>query len=117
MCPPTQSKKGGGRGLLYTIGAFTLVGGATVAYAKYDPNFRNWLATNVPYSDKALTFILQEEKTYWENIVSALEELKYSIMGLFQDEKRRKKGTIEQIEEVPKDYKRKLFVLTLFCVV
>lgn len=118
LCPPTEpTKSKGGRGLLYTIGAFTLVGGATVAYAKYDPEFRNWLTATVPYSDSALKFILQEEKTYWETVVSALEELKYSILGLFQDseEIRKSRSSIEQIEEVPKDYKRKLLSSLFFC--
>lgn len=112
MCPPKEPTKqsGGGKGFLFTIGAITLVGGATVAYAKYDPEFRSWLGTNVPYSDAVLKFILQEETSYWETISSALEEFKYSILGLFQDsdEIRKPKPGIEQIEEVPKDYKRKL---------
>lgn len=115
MCPPGEpvKSKGGGKGLLYAIGALTLVGGG-IAYAKYDPDFRQWLATNVPYSDDALKFLLQEEKTYWERIASALEELKFSILGLFQDTSDMRKTGIEQIEEVPKDYKRKLCSAFLF---
>lgn len=119
LCPPDKPQrvrsKSGGSGLLYTIGAFTLVGGGTIAYANYDPNFRSWLGENVPYSDGVLKFILQEEKTYWENVTSAFDDMKDSFVGLFSGESsKRKKVGVEQIEEVPKDYKRKYGI---FCVI
>lgn len=117
LCPPDKPQKvrskSGGSGLLYTIGAFTLVGGGTIAYANYDPNFRSWLGENVPYSEGVLKFILQEEKTYWESVTSAFDDMKDSFLGLFSSEPSKKKIVgVEQIEEVPKDYKRK-YVLFL----
>ncbi|XP_046383946.1 MICOS complex subunit Mic60 isoform X1 [Ischnura elegans] len=51
---------GGGRGLLYTIGGLTLVGGGTLAYAKYDDSFNKWLRNNVPYSEVVLDSVFKE---------------------------------------------------------
>ncbi|XP_071455132.1 MICOS complex subunit Mic60 [Hetaerina americana] len=51
---------GGGRALLYTIGGLTIVGGGTLAYAKYDNSFNQWLRENVPYSEVVLDNVLKD---------------------------------------------------------
>ncbi|XP_060524293.1 MICOS complex subunit Mic60-like [Cylas formicarius] len=54
ICPPDRDKPktsgdgGGGRKLMMALGATTLAAGATLAYAKYDPNFRSKFEDHFP---------------------------------------------------------------------
>ncbi|WP_407807982.1 mitofilin family membrane protein, partial [Staphylococcus aureus] len=52
--PPAPKKKHRGSGAIYTLGALALVGGATIGYAKYDPEFRKTLVEYVPYTDNVI---------------------------------------------------------------
>ncbi|XP_017777213.1 PREDICTED: MICOS complex subunit Mic60 [Nicrophorus vespilloides] len=69
LCPPTPPKSGGGS--LYMIGALTVVTGATLGYAKYDPDFRDWLKERVPFTDDLIRFVAQEDGT-WADQLSKL---------------------------------------------
>nr|CAD7440012.1 unnamed protein product [Timema bartmani] len=81
-CPPSgKSGKqntggGGGTGFVYTIGTLTLIFGGGIAYAKYDPDFREWLGENVPYSDEFFKSIFQEEQSYQLQLENLLKSIK-----------------------------------------
>lgn len=77
-----------------------MVGGATVAYAGYDPDFRKWLGENVPYADDVLKVLLQEETSYLEWLTSLFQDM-------FTKEGSKKMVKPENLEEVPIEYKRK----------
>lgn len=51
-----HSKKSGGGsgGILFAVGALALTGGATLAYAKYDSDFRKTLIQYVPFTESLL---------------------------------------------------------------
>lgn len=80
-----------------------MVGGGTLAYAKYDPDFRKLLTDNAPFTDSLIKFVFQEERSIWENVSRTMEDLKYSVIQLFGGEGRK----VRDIKEVPIDYKRK----------
>nr|CAD7394450.1 unnamed protein product [Timema cristinae] len=87
-CPPSgkSGKKstggGGGTGFVYTIGTLTLIFGGGIAYAKYDPDFREWLGENVPYSDEFFKSIFQEEQSYQLQLENLLKSIKRRFLEL-----------------------------------
>lgn len=46
-----------------------------MSYAKYDPEFREWLNTQVPYSSDAINILFQEDQTISERIDSFLSNI------------------------------------------
>ncbi|KAB0794847.1 hypothetical protein PPYR_11686 [Photinus pyralis] len=100
VCPPPKKKHNSGA--FYTVGFFTLIGGGTIAYAKYDPNFRQWLGANVPLTDGFIKFLFQEERTYLESFTDALDSIKGSVLGVFVGAKKTKVSS--DIPVTPKDY-------------
>ncbi|XP_060528620.1 MICOS complex subunit Mic60 isoform X2 [Cylas formicarius] len=48
---PSPTSKGSGRKVLLTLGTLTIAGGATIAYAEYDPHFRNKLKHYLPFTE------------------------------------------------------------------
>lgn len=89
-----------------------MVGGGTLAYAKYDPEFRKLLAEYAPFTDSLIKFVFQEERSIWQNITRSLDDLKYSVITMFGGEGRKPRD----IKEVPIDYKRKLLSCKCVCV-
>ncbi|XP_066147240.1 MICOS complex subunit Mic60 isoform X1 [Euwallacea fornicatus] len=73
--PPKQEKSGGGGGkLLLTLGALTLAGGATLAYAKYDENFKKTLTTYLPFTEPVLESIdMLSPSILYENTKKSLK--------------------------------------------
>lgn len=51
---------------MYTIGAITVLGLGTIAYAKYEPSFRRYLGETIPYADGFFKVIFAEEQSYGE---------------------------------------------------
>ncbi|XP_019771796.2 MICOS complex subunit Mic60 isoform X3 [Dendroctonus ponderosae] len=105
ICPPNQQKKeretgGGGGKFLFTIGAITLAGGATLAYAKYDADFRKTLTTYLPFTEPVLDSVdsLSPAALY--------ESTKKSILSSFSggDDTKQLPGNQDPIPE-PKEYK------------
>lgn len=79
-CSSSKSKSSGGGGLFYTVGAVTLIGGATLAYAKYDPDFRKTLTDYAPVTDSIIKVLWQEEDTL-ANISKYFNDLSNSILS------------------------------------
>ncbi|KAF5306466.1 hypothetical protein FQR65_LT18569 [Abscondita terminalis] len=96
VCPPPKSKN---YGAYYTLGLLTIVGGGTIGYAKYDPDFREWLCENVPYMDGFLAFLFQEEKTYLQSFTTSLDSLKEKVSGMLFTHTKQK-----DLVEKPKNY-------------
>lgn len=102
--------------MLYTFGAFTLVGGGTLAYAKYDPEFRKLLAEYAPFTDGLIKFVFQEERSIWSNITRTINEWKDSATAALGGEV--KKSKREDLKDLPPiDYKREGFFVIFFVVV
>lgn len=104
-----ETEEKSGSPLLYTFGAFTLVGGGTLAYAKYDPEFRKLLAEYAPFTDSLIKFVFQEERSIWDTLSRTMDDWKDSVITMFGGEGRKARD----IKEVPIDYKRKLQVCKL----
>lgn len=123
ICPPGQSNKhqesgGGGGGKFFLTlgetnqiipfavysyfnnvsGALTLAGGATLVYAKYDPDFRKTLTTYVPFTEPILTTMddLSPAKLY--------DNAKNSLMSTFGGDGQKSLGDKPSIPP-PKEYK------------
>lgn len=122
ICPPGQSNKrqesgGGGGGKFFltlgkrsqftkhfyhyfnnVLGALTLAGGATLVYAKYDPDFRKTLTTYVPFTEPILTTLddLSPLKLY--------DNAKNSLLGTFGGDGQKSLGDKPSIPP-PKEYK------------
>lgn len=99
---------------MYTFGAITLVGGATLGYAKYDPQFRKTLVEYVPFTDNLIKFIFQEEKSAVGVISGFYEDLKKSWSGssVEEDKKPKKKPVVKEIPP----YKGNVFFCFKACV-
>ncbi|XP_028130675.1 MICOS complex subunit Mic60 isoform X4 [Diabrotica virgifera virgifera] len=81
-----QGGGGGGKGFFLTVGALITAGGATLAYAKYDPDFRKTLVGFVPFTDDVIKTIWQEDNLYSSNsniLSSYYESSKKAIFDLF----------------------------------
>lgn len=110
ICPPGQSNKhqesggGGGGKFFLTLGALTLAGGATLVYAKYDPDFRKTLTTYVPFTEPILTTMddLSPAKLY--------DNAKNSLMSTFGGDGQKSLGDKPSIPP-PKEYKAPLPIL------
>lgn len=87
------------------MGAVTLIAGGTVAYASYDPEFREWLGANVPYSDDFIKFVLQEDRSYFQSFIALLDAIKESFLHMIKSMFNSKQ---DKITHVPKEYIRKL---------
>ncbi|XP_044735187.1 MICOS complex subunit Mic60 isoform X4 [Chrysoperla carnea] len=73
----SSSSKPVSLGGYYAFGTLTLIGGATLCYAKYDDQFRKYLKGNVPFTDDLIKFIFQEELTYeqrYQNIQNTVSK-------------------------------------------
>jgi len=104
ICPPggPQKPKPKTGNKILTIGAISLIGGGTLAYARTDPDFRQWLNDNVPYSDEFIKLIFQEEKSYVDSFRALLDAIKASVLNIFFGEKHSKKA--RDIETTTKGY-------------
>ncbi|XP_044267340.1 MICOS complex subunit Mic60 isoform X1 [Tribolium madens] len=100
--PPPKRKDKSSSGALYTLGALALVGGATIGYAKYDPDFRKTLVEYVPWTDDIIKFVFQEEHSLLDSASGVYEDMKKSVSGLLSQEQRKKK---EDIKLEQKQYK------------
>ncbi|XP_030768294.1 MICOS complex subunit Mic60-like isoform X1 [Sitophilus oryzae] len=104
ICPPGQSPKskgdegGSGGKFLLTLGAIALAGGATLAYAKYDENFRKTLTTYVPFTGTILDTL--DNKSLSDLYSDTKKSVLGSIVGEDKVEKRKK-----DIIPPPKEYK------------
>ncbi|XP_063929614.1 MICOS complex subunit Mic60 isoform X2 [Zophobas morio] len=108
ICPPPAPKKreksGGGSTAIYTLGALALVGGATIGYAKYDPEFRKSLVEYVPWSDEVIKFVFQEDYNFLDALGRAYDGVKKSLSeSLTKDATTKKLETVAKKEQ--KDYK------------
>jgi hypothetical protein len=105
--PPAPKKKHRGSGAIYTLGALALVGGATIGYAKYDPEFRKTLVEYVPYTDNVIRFVFQEDQSLLDSLSNVYEDVKKSLSGLVgqvgQEAKKKKDAIIKE----QKQYKGK----------
>ncbi|RZC39111.1 mitochondrial inner membrane protein [Asbolus verrucosus] len=103
ICPPSPpKKKDKGSGAIYTLGALALVGGATIGYAKYDPDFRKTLVEYVPFADGVIKFVFQEEQSILNSVGNMYEDLKKSLVKVIGDDQKKKK---EAIVKESKQYK------------
>ncbi|XP_066999277.2 MICOS complex subunit Mic60 [Anabrus simplex] len=106
--PHRRDVGGGATGFYYTVGTLTFITGATVAYAKYDPDFRGWLAMEAPWTDDALSFIYQEEKTWMEHLNDVKKKIKSSAWKIiFGKDAASRYEKSEQKKEVCLDIKEK----------
>ncbi|XP_050310074.1 MICOS complex subunit Mic60-like isoform X2 [Anthonomus grandis grandis] len=105
LCPPGSGPKkheggdgGGGGKFLLTLGALTLAGGATLAYAKYDKDFRNTLVSYAPFTESILDSMdgLSPGTLY--------DDAKKSILSGFGGNQKNLPGGQDAIPE-PKEYK------------
>lgn len=80
-----------------------MVGGGTLAYAKYDPEFRKLLADYAPFTDTLIKFVFQEERSIWSSITRTVDDWKDSVTHLVGGESKKAQ---KAIKEVPVDYKR-----------
>jgi mitofilin len=98
--PPAPKKKHRGSGAIYTLGALALVGGATIGYAKYDPEFRKTLVEYVPYTDNVIRFVFQEDQSLLDSLSNVYEDVKKSLSGLVgqvgQEAKKKKDAIIKE---------------------
>ncbi|XP_018568213.1 MICOS complex subunit Mic60 isoform X1 [Anoplophora glabripennis] len=99
-----QTKKSGGGGTLLALSAFALAGGATLGYAKYDPDFRKVLVEYVPFTDTLIKILFVEEGE--GNILSnTYGNIKSTIIDLVSGGSRSKTGrTVTPVPE-PQEYK------------
>ncbi|GLV41965.1 mitofilin [Carabus blaptoides fortunei] len=95
ICPPPKPKKDASTGTFYTISALTLIGAGTIAYAKYDPDFRKFVSDNVPYADGFFKFVFQEEQSFLDSIMASADKLKSSIVGSSKPEPRKRQAIKE----------------------
>lgn len=77
-----QSKKGG-FGILKTLTGLTIVAGGTLSYAQYDPEFREWLNGQVPYTSDAIRILFQEDQTFSERFNTYLDGIQNWFGGWF----------------------------------
>ncbi|KAF5284305.1 hypothetical protein FQA39_LY04598 [Lamprigera yunnana] len=77
-----------------------IAGGGTIGFAKYNPDFREWLNDKVPYTDDFLKFLFQEECSYFESFVALLNKLRENVSSLVLSSP--KKGKDVSLE--PKKY-------------
>lgn len=101
FCPPPHPKTGG-TGTIYTIGALTLLSGGTLGLAKYNPDFRDWLKSQAPFTDPLIKFIFQEEMSYYAAIVATLNNLKDYLLSLVMGSEQ----VSNEIPERKKEYYR-----------
>ncbi|CAG9829577.1 unnamed protein product [Diabrotica balteata] len=103
-----QGSGGGGKGFFLTVGALITAGGATLAYAKYDPDFRKTLVGFVPFTDDVIKTLWQEDNIQSSNILSSYyESSKNAIFDLFTGKptKESKYISTKEISELPSEYK------------
>lgn len=105
-----HGKKSGGGGALVALSALALAGGATLGYAKYDPDFRKFLTEYIPFTDNLLKTIFAEDGD--GNILSnSYSSIKSSIVGLVSGNKQKGDRIVHSIPE-PAEYKGKSFIYT-----
>lgn len=104
ICPPQHPKSSGGTGTIYTIGALALLSGGTIGFAKYNPDFRDWLKEQAPFTDNVIKFIFQEEKSFYQSLMTSLDGMKNSLLTIISVDKYISK---EEIKEEKKEYYRK----------
>ncbi|XP_024887552.1 MICOS complex subunit Mic60 isoform X4 [Temnothorax curvispinosus] len=94
---PSKSEKSRGSGALLTLGAVTIGTLGILTYAKRDPEFRATLEGWIPGTDKAIRIIFQEDSSYFDFVLTFVETLKQTILGLFI-----KEASIPEPVEKPK---------------
>ncbi|KAE8750856.1 hypothetical protein FOCC_FOCC002284 [Frankliniella occidentalis] len=77
------STKKGGFGIIKTLAGLAAVTGGTFSYAKYDPEFREWLNTQIPYTSDAINILFQEDQTFSERFDNYLESIQSWFGGWF----------------------------------
>lgn len=78
------AESGGSGKILLAVGAIITAGGATLAYAKHDPDFRKTLSGIVPFTDDIIRVLWQEDNLYSTNLVGAYyNSIKKAVLGLF----------------------------------
>lgn len=110
ICPPPESKlPRQGTGTIYTVGIVALLGGGTIAFAKYDPEFRKWLTGVAPATNGLLKFLFQEEMSYYASMTS----LFHAIAKKFETQQKvAKKKLTELVDDGIKSYKAPPPVIT-----
>lgn len=104
ICPPNkkpkqETGKGGGKFGL-TLAAIALAGGTTLAYAKYNPNFRDTLTSSVPFTESILDTLDNS------SVSSIYEVAKRSILSAFiKDDRGRSEPGQKHVIPEPKEYK------------
>ncbi|XP_057664526.1 MICOS complex subunit Mic60 isoform X2 [Diorhabda carinulata] len=100
-----DAKSGRGGKFLLAVGAIITAGGATLAYAKYDPDFRKTLTGIVPFTDDVIRVIWQEDNLYSSNLIAAYyDSIKKSVLGLFSGSKSSGDRMTKSLPE-PTEYK------------
>lgn len=102
----THSKKSGGAGrAVIAVGTIILAGGATLAYAKYDPDFKKILIQYIPFTEPLLKDDQASGKIFSDSYKNLKTYLFESLMG-----KSTQSGSPGQIIEQslqPQEYKGK----------
>ncbi|CAG9855002.1 unnamed protein product [Phyllotreta striolata] len=73
---------GGGRKVLLAIGALVATGGATLAYAKHDSDFRKTLTGVAPFTDDLISLLWRENSQNSNIVVSSYNSIKDLVTGL-----------------------------------
>ncbi|CAH1114045.1 unnamed protein product [Psylliodes chrysocephalus] len=77
----SQSGGSGGRKLLLAVGALVAAGGATLAYAKHDNDFRKTLTGVAPFTDDFISVLWQEKSTGNNVLVTSYQNVKGFVTG------------------------------------
>lgn len=97
---PPKSDNSGGSGTLITLGAVTIGGTLGIlTYVKHDPELRATLEGWIPGTDKAIRVIFQEDSNYLDFVLTLLETLKQTILGMFNKETPAPKSAFKPLVE------------------
>lgn len=104
-----SKRSGGGGRAFFAVGALVLTGGATMAYAKYDPNFRKTLIHYIPITE---SFLTKGESSgnisdFYGNVKSLLFELVTGKSTKSTDKLVTKSGHVLEKPPEPQEYKGK----------
>lgn len=98
----SKKSSGSGSGTLLAVGALVLTGGATLAYAKYDTEFRKTLIHYIPFLEP----ILQDSPASGNIVSEYYKNVKSSLFDLFTGSSKDSSETIKSkggaiIEKLP----------------
>lgn len=94
-----DSRSGGG--LWAALGALVLTGGATLAYAKYDSDFRKTLTTYAPFTNDIIKIVWSEDGS-GNLIVDSYNSAKSSVSQLISGDQSKVKV---EVPKLPEQYK------------